>query len=102
MDNILAGYGAHRAGLKEGGLIVSVNGQTLTEEIGIGNTLLADLHAELRRKWQESAATIRSIPKEKEAHKNYLWWITFENALSGYAPEIFRRQFERMQDLLAS
>lgn len=61
---------------------------------------VSDLHEELRRKWKESAAMLRSIPKEREARKNYLWWIVFENALSGYSPVLFRQYFDTIKDRL--
>ena len=61
---------------------------------------LNDLHEELRRKWQESIAMIRNLPEEVEARKNHLWWITFENAMSSYAPVLWHRQFDSMKALL--
>jgi hypothetical protein len=47
----------------------------------------------------ETVNIIRLFPKEMEAKKGYMWWMTFE---VGFLPEYMKQQYKRLNDLKQS
>jgi hypothetical protein len=60
----------------------------------------AELLAELRRRWKETVALVRSFSAPAAENKSLLWWFSFE--LNQQAEQHTRNHFNQIREAIAS